>query len=127
MAFDAGKQVLYWLKTAADDWRVAQKLLAEDELPQGLFFVHLTLEKALKAYICKATNDYAPRIHTLIRLAELTSLHLTQQQLDVLAEINQFNLEGRYPDIDLPVVSPKEAQKHFERAKEMYEWLMKQL
>jgi HEPN domain-containing protein len=127
MAFNAGKQVAYWLKTATDDWRVAQKLLAEDELPQGMFFVHLTLEKVLKAHVSRVTNDYAPRIHKLTRLAELASLDLSQEQLDILAEINQYNLEGRYPGIDLPVIPPSEAHMNFERAKEMYEWLTKQL
>ena len=127
MAFDAGKQVAYWLRTAADDWRVAQKLLADNEIHQGLFLVHLALEKLLKAHACKATNDYAPRIHKLVRLAELAALDLTQEQLDVLVDINQYNLEGRYPDVDLLDIPPTEAHRNFERAKEMYTWLTKQL
>ncbi|MGC1379024.1 MAG: HEPN domain-containing protein [Anaerolineales bacterium] len=127
MAFDIGKQVSYWLDTARDDWRVAQKLLADNELRQGMFLVHLALEKVLKAHVCKATNDYAPRIHKLARLAELAALGLTQEQLDVLVDINEYNLEGRYPDIDLPFIPPNEAHVNFQRAKEMYEWLTKQL
>jgi len=34
----------------------------------------------------------------LVRLAEIAKLNLKPAQLDVLAEMNAFNIEGRYPD-----------------------------
>lgn len=54
------------------------------------------LEKMLKAHVCKQTNDLAPRIHNLVRLAELAGLELDKDSLDFLSDIKGFNLEGRY-------------------------------
>ena len=48
------------------------------------------MEKVLKAHVCKKTLDLAPRIHNLIRLAELSSLELSQVQKDLLAELNHL-------------------------------------
>ena len=74
-----------------EDWEVAQDLLKHRRTRHGLFFVHLALEKLLKAHVCHSTNDLAPRLHNLIRLAGLAKLTLTQAQLDILADINTFN------------------------------------
>ena len=62
----------------------------------GLFLAHLALEKILKAIICRRTHDVPAKIHNLTRLSELAGLKLGEPQADVLADMNQFNLEGRY-------------------------------
>ncbi len=41
---------------------------------------------------------HAPRIHNLATLAGLTGLKFSQEQLDLLDEINTFNIEARYDD-----------------------------
>lgn len=38
------------------------------------------------------------QLHNLIRLAEIAGLSLNSEQRDLLADINLFNIEGRYPD-----------------------------
>jgi HEPN domain-containing protein len=43
-----------------------------------LFFAHLALEKLLKAHVCRATRDLAPRVHALLRLAERAGLMLPE-------------------------------------------------
>ena len=68
--FDIGKQIAYWRDGAAEDWRVAQDLIKRRKVRHGLFFAHLALEKLLKALVCRRTQDLAPRIHSLVRLAE---------------------------------------------------------
>ncbi len=125
--FNIQKQVDYWRAIASDDWRVAQKLIAEKEIPQGLFFVHLALEKLLKAHVCKTTKDLAPRIHNLLRLAELGKIALSSEQRDFLEKINLYNLEGRYPDTAFPVPSLERAQQYLGQAKEIVEWLIQLL
>ncbi len=125
--FDIEKQVAYWRDGAVEDWEVAQDLLKHRRTRHGLFFVHLALEKLLKAHVCRRTNDLAPRFHNLIRLAELAKLTPTQTQLDILADINTFNLEGRYPDMLTPVPSFGDAKDHLRRAEEVYRWLLSQL
>jgi HEPN domain-containing protein len=124
---DVEKQVFYWHNTSKDDWRVAKKLITDKEILHGLFFVHLTIEKALKAHVCKQTNDYAPLMHNLFSLAKLASIELTNDQEELLTEINTYNIRGRYPDIPIKVPSIQEAKSILEQAEDLYEWLIKQL
>ncbi|MCK4306353.1 MAG: HEPN domain-containing protein, partial [Candidatus Eisenbacteria sp.] len=93
----------------------------------GLFFAHLALEKLLKALVCQHTKDLAPRIHNLVRLAESAGLAPNPSQLDLLAEMNQFNIEGRYPGTTLPPPTSDEAEGFMRRTEEVYQWLIKQL
>jgi len=98
-------------------------LLAHGRIRHGLFFAHLALEKALKAHFCRATNELAPPIHNLVRLAEGAGLILTPEQRDLLAEVNSFNIEGRYPELFLPLPSASEAEAYLTRIGELLECL----
>jgi len=124
---DIQKQIAYWKNGAIEDWDVAQSLIEDKKVRHGLFFAHLALEKLLKAHVCRVRQDLAPRIHNLSRLAELSKLNLSQKLKDILAEMNAFNIEGRYPDTLTPPPTQTEAEKYMSRAEEVYQWLMKQL
>jgi HEPN domain-containing protein len=50
---DIVKQIVFWRDSAKEDWAVARQLVDNDHIRHGLFFAHLTLEKTLKALICK--------------------------------------------------------------------------
>lgn len=50
-----------------------------------------------------------------------------EAQIDPLAEMNAFGVEGRYPDVSIPPPSSDEAKDYLRRAEEVYRWLMKQL
>lgn len=43
-------------------------------------------------------DDYPPRIHGPARLLASTTVVLTPDQKVLLAELNRFQMEGRYPD-----------------------------
>lgn len=124
---DIGKQVAHWRDSSKDDWRVARKLIADKEILHGLFFVHLTLEKAFKAHVCKQTKNYAPLIHSLLSLANLASIELTSEQGDLLAEINTYNIRGRYPGMPFEKPLLQEAREILDQAEDLYKWLIKQL
>lgn len=66
-------------------------------------------------------------MHNLVRLAELAGFRLDEKQIDVLAEMNAFNIEGRYPEMLQPEASAEEARDYMRRTKEVYTWLMRQL
>lgn len=106
------KQISHWLNGAEEDWAVARDLVARDKLRHGLFFAHLSLEKTLKAHVCRATGTPAPPIHNLVRLAERAALNLSETHIDLLAEVNEFNIEGRYPEMQLPRISRAEADAY---------------
>ncbi|MEE8392623.1 MAG: HEPN domain-containing protein [Anaerolineae bacterium] len=124
---DIEKQVAYWRTGAAEDWEIAQELIHGNRVRHSLFFAHLTLEKILKAHVCHHTRDLAPRLHNLVRLAELAVLPSSEARTDLLAEMNAFNIEGRYPDLLMPPPSLDEAKDYLRRAEEVYQWLMNQL
>jgi len=91
---DIEKQIAFWKNSAIDDWSVAKQLVNSGKIRHGLFFVHLTIEKLLKALICKNSNNLAPRIHNSSRLADVAGIALDSYQVDLLAEINTFQIEG---------------------------------
>ena len=124
---DIQKQVVHWRDSSLEDWQVANELIRAGRLRHGLFFAQLALEKILKAHICQQTQDLAPRMHNLVRLSEIATLELTQQQIDILAEMNAFNIEGRYPDALIPLPSLEEVLSTLKRAEEIYRWLTSRL
>ncbi len=121
------KQVEYWRNGALEDWEVGKELISGNRFRHGLFFLHLALEKLLKAHVCRTTADIAPPIHNLVRLAEKAVLRLTEEQQNLLAETNEFNIEGRYPGLLLPVPTREEVNNFMVRAEEMFKWLTNQL
>jgi len=121
------KHISYWRNGAEEDWEVAKQLIESDKIRHGLFFLHMALEKILKARICRSINDVAPRLHNLVRLAELSGIIFEQKQIDQLAEMNPFSIEGLYPEVWGAVPSRKEADMLKQRTKELFEWLKNQL
>lgn len=51
--------------------------------------------------------------------------NLSQEQIDLLAEMNEFNIEGRYPELSLPLPTEQTAQSYMERIGEIFKWLTK--
>ena len=89
----------YWRKTANSDWTASEHLFEKEDYLQSLFFTHLVLEKLLKAHWVKDNiDDYPPRIHRLKSLHGQTQLNLLQDEIDVLDDMEIFQMEGRYPD-----------------------------
>jgi len=63
----------------------------------------------------------------LVRLSEIADLRLNSGQLDVLAEMNAFNIEGRYPDtLSLPP-NKEQALEYIAKSKKVFQWLIDQL
>lgn len=124
---DVSKQIQYWLQGAQEDWGVARLCIENKKVRHALFLVHLALEKALKAHVCSVTKTVPPKIHNLRRLYEISGFPENQSHYDILAEINQFNIEGRYPEFMPAEPELKEAQTVMQQAEGLYQWLIKQL
>ncbi len=72
-------------------------------------------------------NDHPPKIHNLLRLAELAELKLNEEEINHLAVMNLFCMEGRYPQ-SLPVLPDIiEVQDLIIKTEEVLSWLIKQL
>jgi hypothetical protein len=62
---DVEKQIVYWRDGSDEAWEVGTDLVERGKTLYGLFFVHLAMEKRLKAHVCKLTQELAPKIHSL--------------------------------------------------------------
>lgn len=119
------RQISHWLAGSAEDFDVASSLVDQGKIRHGLFFAHLSLEKSLKALFCQNQQELAPPIHNLLRLADKAGLALNPHQRELLAEVNSFNIEGRYPELHLPVPTQVTAEEYIEKIREMLECLSK--
>lgn len=124
---DIVKHISFWRNSAYEDLEVARDLIHRKRVRHGLFFAHLALEKILKAIVSLKTQDIPPRLHNLIRLVELAELDMQQIYMDTLAEMNAFNIEGRYPDTLSTPPSQEEAVYYMDKTEKVFQWLINQL
>lgn len=93
------QHVDYWKKSAEVDYDTIYALFKEKRFVHALFFCHLFLEKILKcAWVHSNLENSPPRTHNLIRLFSETKLNLDDVQTEFLRRMNDFQIEGRYPD-----------------------------
>jgi HEPN domain-containing protein len=121
------QQIMYWARSSKQDLRVASMLLTNRKTRHGLFFMHLSMEKLLKALVCKTTQQPAPRIHSLPSLAERAGVALDPQQTKFLGRFDLFNIAGRYPEGVRDLPRSPEAQKLAKEFRKIYRCLEKQL
>ena len=121
----------YWLKSADHDLEIAESLFDSGKYDWCLFIGHLVLEKVLKAiYVQNSNNRIPPKIHNLVRLAEIGKFQLTQEDKIFLDEVNDFNMEVRYPDYKqdfYELCTEEYTKKFFNKIKEFHQWLVYQI
>lgn len=101
---DKQEHIQYWIIAAEKDWAVVQDLFNCHQYIYALFFSHLTLEKLLKGHWVKDNDGNVPqRTHRLIRIAEGTFQEFTEETLTFLERMNDFQMEGRYPDYQFKI------------------------
>ncbi len=120
---DLEKHIAYWQQGSIEDWDVGVRLVGERSTRHGLFFVHLAVEKLLKARFVGYQRKPAPRTHNLVRLASDAGIELDDDRIDLLTELTTYCLEGRYPDTWLPPPDHQEAQALVKRTGELYRWI----
>lgn len=96
------EHIRYWLDSAQHDLESAISIFASGRYDWCLFVGHLALEKVLKAiFVARNNNTIPPKVHNLVRLAELSQIELNEDQKFLLDKINDFNIQTRYPDYKL--------------------------
>lgn len=97
--FTKADHIKYWMISAGRDWRAVVKMLEAKTYIHALFFMHLVLEKLIKAHWVKDNpENHPPRTHNLVNLCEQTKLEVTSEEHDFLRIMNDFQLESRYPE-----------------------------
>ena len=124
------ERVQFWVESANDDWNVAQHLFEKGDYPYALFFGHLTIEKILKGIYVDKFNENPPYTHRLVYLAEKIGIDLTEDQLELLETITDFNLEARYPDERFSFkkkCTQEFTQTYLHKIEEMRKWLSQKI
>lgn len=124
---DIQRQIDYWLKGAEDDLLTAGILINEKRMLHGLFFCHLVIEKAIKAYYVKTNKKIAPRTHNLIYLSEQTDLAFNEETHIFLGILMKYQLKGRYPDYNPELPDTKSVTTYFNQTKRLLEWIKAKL
>jgi len=124
------EHINYWLESAQHDLETAESLFNSAKYDWSLFVAHLVLEKTIKSIFVKNNqNKIPPKIHNLVRLSELSLLDLNEEQRIFLDEVNDFNLEVRYPEYKkefYKFCSKEVAEKYLSQIKELLKWLKSQ-
>ena len=98
------EHIEYWLQSSNDDFEVFRVLLNSGNYLHAMFIAHLSLEKLLKAHwVNDNNNSVPPKIHNLIALTKQTKLDLSHEQLVFMTLMNDFQIQGRYPDYKFQV------------------------
>ena len=121
------EHIKYWHDSAKHDLESAESIFDSGRYDWCLFVGHLALEKLLKAiFVDRNDNNMPPKIHNLVRLAELSQIELNDDQKTLLDKINDFNLQTRYPDYKLEFYkrcTEEYATTYLEKIKVTYAWL----
>ena len=75
-------------------------------------------------------NQIPPKTHNLNRLAKLAKIDLSEEQIIFLDEVNDFNLEVRYPEYkkEFYKICTKEfTDNYFTKIQVVAEWLKSQI
>ncbi len=124
------EHIEYWLATADHDYESAQDFFQTGRYDWCLLAVHLMIEKLLKAFWVRDSEEPVPYIHKLPKLAKGTLLNLSNEQIQFLQVIETFNILTRYPDYKLAFYKrcTKEfTSAWFHKGTELYQWLLSQI
>lgn len=121
----------YWIDTAKRDWRTVQNMYKTKDFVPALFFTHLHLEKICKAlWVKNNVNNTPPKIHNLIKLLNEAGIKYSEEQMNFMLVMNNFQLEGRYPDYKQKLYKTYKKSNTAEilqQAKKHSKWLQEQL
>ena len=120
---DVQKQIDYWINGAEDDIVTAELLIREKRNLHGLFFCHLVIEKAIKAYYVKRTGEIAPRSHNLIYLSDNLELTFDEETQIFLGILMKYQLQGRYPDYSPALPDQYIVNQYLSKTKDLLQWL----
>lgn len=128
---EKNEYIKYWVKTSESDLASMESNFNSGNYDWALFIGHLSLEKILKAlWIKNNIGDIPPRTHNLKKIADESKYPLSEDESILLLEINDFNLEARYPDykFDFHNKCTKEfADSYIRKIKELHKCIVSQI
>lgn len=92
------KAVKIWVDGAIDALDTCDKLFKSKKYHHALFFLHLALEKIVKALYISKLDTSPPYTHDLKELIVSTEANTEKEELEQLGEITKYNVSARYDD-----------------------------
>ena len=87
-----------WVEQANYDLDTARAMRSSGRFLYVIFCCQQAVEKALKAIIVKQTHDFPPRLHNLLRLAEIAGITMDPDRERFLGELSGYYIQTRYPE-----------------------------
>jgi HEPN domain-containing protein len=119
-----------WTEQARYDLDTARAMFDSGRYLYVLFCCQQAVEKALKAIIVRRTDDLPPRLHNLLRLAEIAGIKMESDREDFFGELSGYYIQTRYPEEieSLAQTLDREiAQDALDKTGEAIEWLFSML
>lgn len=120
------KDIQYWVNISKYDLDTAFSLLKSKRYLYVLFMCQQAIEKMLKGIIILKTKEFPPRIHNLVKLAELAGLRRQDIDFEFLDKLSFYYIETRYPEEQLKLhktISKKLCGVYYDETKKICLWL----
>ncbi|MHB9027201.1 MAG: HEPN domain-containing protein [Candidatus Latescibacterota bacterium] len=119
-----------WIDQAKYDLDAAQVMLNACRYIYVFFLCQQAVEKALKARIVGLTGELPPRIHNLIKLAEIAEVELNFEQTRLYKELSTYYIQTRYPEEIRAmgsILTREFTTEYFQKTEETLQWLFSML
>ena len=121
----------YWLESSNEDFDTAETLFKNNKFSPSMFFLHLAIEKNLKALFIHKNKKEPPFGHNLTTIAsKIKDVNFDKTKLKEFAIISTFNIQTRYNDYrrDFHNICDKNfADKYLSIGKDLILWLKSQM
>lgn len=118
----------YWKTASEKDMDAAREIFKKTaKYVTVLFYIHLSIEKIIKAFYVYNKKEHAPYSHNLLFLSKSSDLDISEKDKKLLSEINEFNIECRYPDEKFNIyqkASRSFTEKYLKKAEKFREWIL---
>ena len=98
MTMDYVARIQEWQKQSQYDLETAQAMLKTGRYVYCIFMCHLLIEKTLKGLYLQNLKEPPPKIHSLVYLAQVQRLDLSEEIKKFLEKLDEVSVPTRYPD-----------------------------
>jgi HEPN domain-containing protein len=123
--------IAYWKNSSGEDLDTALYNYQGKKNIPALFFLHLSVEKMLKAiWVQDNQSNTPPFTHDLQKIAGETDLEWDADHFDYLSVVNNWNIEARYPDYKYTlykIATASYMQMHVYKVQDLLKWLQEKI